>query len=432
MSDQLSARDAACVWHPYTQHGLEPDPLPIASAEGAVLKTSDGRELIDAISSWWAILHGHCHPRLSAAVASQSATLDHVLFAGATHEPAVALAEALVDVAPPGLSRVFYSDNGSTAVEVAMKMTYQRWAHEGHPERSLFIALEGSYHGDTFGAMSIGDPDPFFAPFAPLLFESLRVPPDPQALADALAREGDRVCAVIIEPLVQGAAGMAMHGEEFVRATRALCDQHAIPLIADEVMTGFGRTGAMFACERAGIAPDVLCLSKGLTGGVLPLSATLTTQPMYEAFVADDRLRAFFHGHTFTAHPAGCAVALASLQLAQENNTPQLLDGIGARIEAGVRHLAESAAVRDVRRTGGIVAVELNPAPNDRAGYAAGIALRLRAAAIDRGVLLRPLGQVIYAMPPACTSDAQCDRIAAVMSDLVDVASEHASSGSAR
>lgn len=425
MSRSLNERDAAHVWHPYTQHGLEPDPLPIASAEGAVLKTADGRELIDAISSWWAILHGHGHPRLRAAIDRQAATLDHVLFAGATHEPAVALAESLVEVTPPGLSRVFYSDNGSTAVEVALKMTYQRWVHEGQPQRSLFIALEGSYHGDTFGAMSVGDPDPFFAPFAPLLFDVRRVPPDAEKLAAVLEQESARVCAVLIEPLVQGAAGMVMHGEDFVRATRRLCDDHRVPLIADEVMTGFGRTGALFACERAGIAPDVLCLSKGLTGGVLPLAATLTTDLIYRAFVAEDRMRSFFHGHTFTAHPIGCAVSLASLELVRENDVPQRLGSIGARIERGVRHLADHPAVRDVRRTGGVVAVELEPLPRERTGYTAEIALRLRAAAIERGVLLRPLGPVIYAMPPACTSEAQSDRIAEVMAELVELADEH-------
>jgi len=414
----LVARDLACLWHPYTQHGADGPPLPVARARGALLELADGRVLIDAISSWWATLHGHGHPALAEAVARQARELDHVLFAGATHAPAVELAEALLAAAPAGLSRVFYSDDGSTAVEVALKIAYQRWVHAGEPERTVFVALAGGYHGDTFGAMAVGDPDPFFRAFAPLLFEARRVPPEGGALEAALAELGGRACAVIVEPLVQGAAGMRMHTPAFLRAARAACDRHGVPLIADEVMTGFGRTGALFACAKAGIAPDLLCLAKGLTGGVLPLAVTLATEALYEAFLSPERGKAFFHGHTFTASPLGCAAALASLRLVREEDTPARLDALGARIETALADLRGDVRVLDLRRTGGIVALELRPPPGDRAGYLAALGPRLRAAAVERGVLLRPLGNVLYAMPPSCTTAAEADAIAAAMREL--------------
>ncbi|MCZ6596614.1 MAG: adenosylmethionine--8-amino-7-oxononanoate transaminase [Planctomycetota bacterium] len=416
---ELISRDAAHLWHPYTQHGLEAAPLPIARAKDAVLTLADGRELIDAISSWWATLHGHGNPVLIEAMERQARELDHAIFAGATHEPAVALAEAVLDVAPAGLARVFYSDDGSTAVEVALKMAYQRWVHAGEPQRTVFVALEGGYHGDTFGAMAVGEPAPFFETFEPLLFEVRRVTPDEESLHRALEELGERACAVILEPLVQGAAGMVMHEPGFLRAARGLCDQSGLPLIVDEVMTGFGRTGSLFACEKAGVTPDLMCLAKGLTGGMLPLAATLATEEIYAAFLSTDRSKAFFHGHTFTAHPIGCAVGLASLGLVRANDVPARLDAIGRRIEEGLRDVADGERVRDLRRTGGIVALELAPPKGDRTGYLANLSLRLRAEAIERGVLLRPLGNVLYAMPPACTTDEQCDTIGQVMGELV-------------
>ncbi len=415
----LLARDARRVWHPYTQHGAEAAPLAVVAARGSLLVLADGRELVDGISSWWTCLHGHGHPRLVAAAERQARQLDHVLFAGATHAPAVRLAEQLLAVAPPGLSRVFYSDNGSTAVEVALKMVVQAWVHAGEAQRTVFVALEGSYHGDTFGAMAVSDPEPFFEPFRPLLFEVRRVPPVATALEAALDELGQRAAGVVIEPLVQGAAGMRMHPAAFVRAARAACDARDLPLVADEVMTGFGRTGALFACAKAGVSPDLMCLAKGLTSGMLPLAATLTTERLFEAFLSSDRSRFFPHGHSMTANPIGCAVALESLSLCREEATPDRLDGIGRRIEAGVAEVAETERVLALRRTGGIVALELRPPAGDRPGYLADLVPRLRAAAIERGVLLRPLGNVLYALPPACTTDAQCDQIAATMVALV-------------
>ena len=409
MSD-LPARDRRHLWHPYTQHGLEPDPLPVVGASGALLKLDDGRELIDGISSWWTCLHGHGHPRLVEAMATQAARLDHVLFAGCTHPPAVELAEALLEVVPAGLERVFYSDNGSTAVEVALKMVFQRWVHRGQPERRVFVALEGAYHGDTFGAMAVGERAPFFTPFEPLLFEVRHVAPRAEALEAALAELGERAAGVILEPRVQGAAGMVMHSAGFVRAVRAACDRTGVPMIADEVMTGFGRTGELFATVGAGVSPDVLCLAKGLTGGTFPLSATLATEAMFDAFVSEDRGKAFFHGHSFTAHPVGCAVALASLALCRQDGVPERLDHVGRRVEAGLD-------MPGVRRTGGIVAVDLESPAGDP-GYLSTLGPRLRAGAIERGVLLRPLGNVLYALPPACTSAAECDTIASTMNAL--------------
>lgn len=420
MSD-LIARDLDCLWHPYTQHGVEPEPLAVARAHGAILELEDGRTLIDGISSWWATLHGHGHPALVEAMARQAAQLDHVLFAGTTHAPAVELSEALLRVAPPGLSRVFFSDNGSTAVEVALKMAYQRWVLADQPQRTVFLALEGGYHGDTFGAMAVGDPDPFFQAFEPLLFEVRRVAPQAEALSAALLEVGERLCGMILEPLVQGAAGMKMHGPEFLRAAREGCDRAGVPLIADEVMTGFGRTGTLFACNQADITPDLLCLSKGLTGGTMPLAATLTTAQIYEAFRSTDRARAFFHGHTYTAHPIACAVALASLELTLTHDVPQRLATLGERIEDALGDLRDHERVQELRRCGGIVALELAPPPGDEGGYLADMAPRLRKAAIERGVLLRPLGNVLYAMPPACTSEEESVKIAQAMRELVEL-----------
>lgn len=417
--DSLSARDARVLWHPYTQHGLEPEALPVASAHGSLLVLEDGRELIDGISSWWTSLHGHGHPRLVAAFTEQAARLDHVLFAGCTHEPAVRLAEGLVELAPKGLRRVFFSDDGSTAVEVALKIALQHHRACGFPERRVFVALEGAYHGDTFGAMAVGERAPFFTPFEELLFEVRHVPVDADAIEAALDELGGRAAGVILEPLVQGAGGMRMHAPELLRRVRAACDAARVPWIADEVMTGFGRTGRLFACDHAGVAPDLMCLAKGLTGGVFPLSATLASEELFQSFVSEDRGRTLFHGHSFTASPIGCAVGLASLALTLENDVPACLDRIGTRIEARLRaQLGDRAAAMDLRRTGGIVALDL-PA-RGTAGYLAERAPELRRRAIAAGVLLRPLGDVLYALPPASTDETQCDRIADVLGELCE------------
>ncbi len=417
-TDDLVGRDARAVWHPFTQHATDDAPLAVVGAAGAELSLADGRVVIDAISSWWSCLHGHGRPEITRAIAAQAARLDHVLFAGATHEPAVRVAERLLAIAPKGLARVFFSDDGSTSVEVAAKMAVQFHAHRGESNRTTFVVLDGGYHGDTVGAMSLGDPEPFFRAFRPLLFPSRRVAIDPRAVDAALADLGVRAAGVVLEPLVQGAGGMRMHSAEFVRAVRDACTRHGVPLVLDEVMTGFGRTGSTFACSQAGVTPDFLCVAKGLTGGMLPLAATLTTDAVFEAFWSNDRARAFFHGHTFTANPIACAAAIASLDLMERERTPERLASIGGRIEARLRSAALAPeCAESLRRTGGIVAFDL-VVRDGSAGYLADVGRRARRVALDRGVLLRPLGNVVYAMPPACTTEAQCEAIAAAMIEI--------------
>ena len=415
----LPQRDSRVAWHPYTQHGVEVAPLPVVGARGAWLELADGRRILDAISSWWATLHGHSEPALVEAMHAQARRLDHVLFAGATHEPAVELAEGLLEVAPEGLSRVFYSDDGSTAVEAGMKMVLQSWVHRSQPERRVFVALEGAYHGDTFGAMAAGDPDPFFTAFAPLFFEVRRVPADAAMLSQVLDELGGRAAGFLLEPLLQGAAGMRVMSEEFVRQARALCTDHGVPLIADEVMTGFGRTGSLFACGRVGISPDVMCLAKGITGGMLPLAATLATEELFSCFLHHQRSKFFPHGHTFTANPIACAVGVASLKLARERDVPRQLDDIGRAVYEQLARLRGAPGVRDIRHLGGMAALDL-VVPADDAGYLSSLAPELRRKAIERGVLLRPLGDVLYALPPACTTLEEAQQIGAAMRGLVE------------
>lgn len=409
--------DAAHCWHPYTQHGIAPTPLPIVGAEGSWLTLADGTRMLDAIASWWCCLHGHGRRELVDALTGQATRLDHVLFAGCSHEPASRLASKLSEVAPPGLKRVFFSDNGSTAVEVALKAAYQAAVRRGEAHRTTYIALEGGYHGDTFGAMAVGDPDPFFLDYAPLMFKVARAPRDADALSEVLAEVGDQAAAFIIEPAVQGAAGMRPIPDHLLLTARQLCDRYGVTLIADEVFTGFGRTGSLFACERAGVTPDALCLSKGLTSGMLPLSATLFPESTFDVFRSSDRSHMFFHGHTFTANPLACTVALASLELVRVENTPAKLSRIGGWIEASLEPLTEREDV-SIRRIGGIVAVELDAKDG---GYLSDIAPRLGEACLKHSpdVLLRPLGNVIYAVPPASTTEADCALIASRMRELV-------------
>ncbi|MDF1699826.1 MAG: adenosylmethionine--8-amino-7-oxononanoate transaminase [Planctomycetota bacterium] len=420
MSAPWWERDGDVCWHPYTQHGVEETLLPVTGAQGAWLELADGRRMLDAVSSWWACLHGHGHPRLVEAIATQAATLDHVLFAGCTHEPAVRLAERLAAAAPAGLTRTFFSDDGSTAVEVALKACYSAAARRGEKERTLFVALEGGYHGDTFGAMAVGDPDPFFDEFGSLLFRVVRAPPDAAALEALMAEHGAQTAALILEPIVQGAAGMQSVAPDVVRAARRLCDEHGAFLVADEVMTGFGRTGTLFACEQAGISPDALCLSKGLTGGMLPLSATLFTESIFEAFRSEDRGRMFFHGHTYTGHAIGCAVALASLDVVEADDTPARFEAIGARVSARLDALLPDDGSVQRRRFGGIVVVELD----GDGGYLDAAGPRLKAACRTHApdVLLRPLGSVLYSLPPACTTMEECDLIAERMAAVLTAA----------
>jgi adenosylmethionine-8-amino-7-oxononanoate aminotransferase len=412
---ELKPRDRAAVWHPYTSLADPVDPLPVVAAEREFLHLADGRTLIDAISSWWTILHGHRHPPLVAALTRAANTLDHVLFAGVTHPPAIELAELMLASVPWRGGRVFYSDNGSTAVEVALKMAYQFWCHRGEPRRTLFVGFENGYHGDTFGAMAVGRDPLFFGTFEPLLFRALQVPVSAERVDAVLSEHTGKVAAVILEPLVQGAGGMRMYSPEELRDIFEVTKRHGVLFIADEVMIGC-RTGRIWAHTLTGIAPDLMCAAKTLAGGMLPLAATLASPEVVAAFDTPDRAKTFFHGHSFTANPLACAVAVANWKLLADDEWK----ANAARIEAFWRNhllpLRDRAGVKDVRIRGTIAAVELD-VPG---GYLADIGPRIRAMAVDRGVLLRPLGSVVYAMPPLCTSDESLARIAEAMRAAVE------------
>jgi adenosylmethionine-8-amino-7-oxononanoate aminotransferase len=378
--------------------------VPIARASGSWLYRPDGTRILDAISSWWVTTHGHCRPEIVRAIAAQAGALDQVIFAGFTHEPAAQLARALVDRLPPGLSKVFFSDNGSTAVEVAIKLSVQSFANAGTPRR-LIAALDHAYHGDTFGAMAAGARGVFTHMYEPLLFEVARLPEpsegDTLAALDALiAARGHELAAVIVEPLILGAGGMRVWDASVLRAIRERTAAAGVHLIADEVMTGFGRTGPMFACERAEVRPDLICLSKGITGGVLPLGATAATEAIFDAFRSTDRRKTFFHGHSYTANPIACAAALASLALFDEASTNDR-----HRIErAHARHLADLRTVRGVkavRQLGTVAAVELEA----KDGYLSEVGRELAAFSLEQGVLIRPLGNVAYCLPPYGITD---------------------------
>ena len=432
----FAQRDLAVLWHPCTQmrdHEALP-PIPVAHAEGAWLTDFDGNRYLDAVGSWWVNLFGHRHPRIVDGIRAQLDTLDHVLLAGFSHEPAVRLAEELVAITPPGLERVFYADNGSSAIEVALKMSLHCWRNRGE-SRTRFVALTGGYHGETLGALSITDLGLYREPYRPLLVEPLWAPSpdaflaDPGESAEAFAqrrlldmrelleRHTGEVSAVILEPLVQCAGGMRLHHPSYLSGLRSLCDEFRVHLIADEIAVGFGRTGTLFACEQAGIQPDLLCLSKGLTGGFLPLCAVLATQAIYDGFLDDSRERAFLHSHSYSGNPLACAAALASLDILEG-------DGVLARNRATAAKMAALAApfrahptVAEVRQAGMVVAIELHPdTGNDEDGHAVEIAgrrgLRMYRAALEAGVLLRPLGDVLYWMPPYCIDDAQLELLA--------------------
>jgi len=406
----LSDRDRDVLWHPYTQALTAPAPIPIVRAEGVWLYTEDGRRILDGISSWWVNIHGHSHPKLNAALAKQAGELEHVVFAGCTHRPAVELAERLLEILPTGLARVFYSDNGSTAVEVALKLAVQYWINRGEPQRKTIVTLHNAYHGDTVGAMSASEDSVFTRAFSNLLFPVERVR-DLEEMERCLQTHS--VAAVMIEPMLQGAGGMAVWSAEFVAGVRRLCDRYGTLMIADEVLTGFGRTGKMFACEHAAIAPDIVCLSKGLTAGYLPLGVTATTTAVYDAFLSDDRSKTFFHGHSYTANPLACAVAIASLDLFREEATLAKVTRLEHQLRAGFEPLR---AAGDVRVIGGVAAVELM---SHKPGYLDQIGPRLATAFLARGLLLRPLGNVVYFMPPYCISESETawalDQIAAVL-----------------
>ncbi len=408
----------SAIWHPFTQHGLN-DPIPlIERAEGATLFAKDGRRIIDAISSWWVTTHGHCHPPIMQAIAEQAGKLDQLIFAGFTHEPAEAVAEGLRAIMPPSLTRVFFSDSGSTAVEVALKMALGFWNHTagaGRAPRSQIVVMEHSYHGDTIGAMSVGERGVFNQPYDPLLFDVTSIPfpcqgsgGDPQPTLDALETAcADGAAALIVEPLVLGAGGMKFYSPEVLAAMRAICTRHGTLFIADEVMTGWGRTGTLLACEQADVVPDILCLSKGLTGGAIPLAVTMASEPIYEAHLSTDRAKMFFHSSSYTANPIACAAAAANLAIWRDEPVLERVKRLEDRLAQRVEALAGQRAIRGARVRGGIAAFELG----EGEGYMAGDVPAMMRHCLSRGVLLRPLGSTIYAMPPFCITENELDRV---------------------
>jgi adenosylmethionine---8-amino-7-oxononanoate aminotransferase len=419
-TEELTAADRRHLWHPFTQQQAwcEEEPPPVIDhAEGSSLYDTDGNVYIDGVSSLWCNVHGHRHPAIDAAISAQLARVAHSTMLGLSHETAIELAEKLVDVAPPGLTRVFYSDSGSTAVEVALKMAFQWWAQLGEPRRTGFICLENAYHGDTIGAVSVGGIDLFHSLYSPLLFDSwpARVG-DADHLDHLLRQHSGEVAAVILEPLVQGAAGMLLQPDGYLRAVRECCDAHGVLLICDEVATGFGRTGTMFACQQEQIAPDLLCVGKGLTGGYLPLAATLTTERIYEGFLgAPDQARTFFHGHTYTGNPLACAAGIATLETFERERT---LEALRPKIELLSRLLDHRIAVLPgvaaVRQRGFMVGIELIDQPaNARLGHKVVLAAR------RRGAIIRPLGDVVVLMPPLSISDAELRRLVAITATAI-------------
>ncbi|MBX7534803.1 adenosylmethionine--8-amino-7-oxononanoate transaminase [Qipengyuania sp. GH1] len=399
------------VWHPFTQHGLG-DPIPqIERAEGAALYTADKRRIVDAISSWWVTTHGHCHPRIAAAIAEQAGKLDQMIFAGWKHEPAEQLALELRRILPDQLSRVFFSDSGSTAVEVALKMALGFWKHQWE-ERSRIVVMEHSYHGDTIGAMSVGARGVFNAAYAPMLFDVGRVPfpgDDPQPTYDALEREcAGGAAAFIVEPLVLGAGGMLMYSPSVLTEMRRICARYDTLFIADEVMTAWGRTGTLTACEQADVVPDMMCLSKGLTGGSMPLAVTMASEPIWAAHYSNDRTRTFYHSSSYTANPIACAAANANLAIWREEPVMERIDGLCARQEAHLSALSGHPAVRNGRRCGTIAALEMGDAAGS---YLSDLGPRLLRRFRDADLLLRPLGNTVYVMPPYCIDDADLDRV---------------------
>lgn len=410
------------VWHPFTQHGLNEPITRVTCAEGAVLVTADGRRIIDAISSWWVTTHGHCHPRIMAAIAEQAVRLDQIIFAGWTHEPAEALARGLVDMMPAPLAHVFFSDSGSTSVEVALKMALGFWRNTARP-RSRITVMAQSYHGDTIGAMSVGARGVFNRAYAPLLFD-VDTLPFPDAGAElrtleaftALCRAPAPPAALIVEPLVLGAGGMRIYTPQLLAELRAIASTHDVLFIADEVMTGWGRTGTLLACEQAGVVPDILCLSKGLTGGAMPLAVTLATPAIFDAHSSADREQMFFHSSSYTANPLACAAANANLTIWREEPVLARVAALAGRQAAWLRAISTLSGVTNARQIGTITAFELGSGASN---YLADIGPRLLAFFQERNVLLRPLGNTIYVMPPYCIADEELRQVYGVIEEAI-------------
>ena len=410
------------IWYPFTQAKTSPEPLKVKSASGIWIELEDGRKIMDCISSWWVNIHGHSHPKIAEAIYNQAQELEQVIFAGFTHEPAEQLAEKLIQKLPEGLNRVFYSDNGSTAVEVGLKMAYQYWVNQNQ-QRQKFIAFEGAYHGDTFGAMSVGSRSIFSQVFSNMLFE-VDFLPFPETyinysdveekeeqvltiLKEKLSQNPQQYAGIIIEPLVQGAGGMRMCRPEFIRNLKKLVEQFDTLLIFDEVMTGFGRTGNWFGCIKSQVTPDIICLSKGITGGFLPLSVTICSEKIYDTFYSDDPIKTLYHGHSYTANPLGCAAGLASLKLMVENQPK--FSSMEAKHLQHFEILRGNPKIEKLRVTGTIAA--MNIVNKQESGYLNKVGLVIREKALEKGLLLRPLGNVLYIMAPYCITDEELSEV---------------------
>jgi adenosylmethionine---8-amino-7-oxononanoate aminotransferase len=438
-------RDLAALWHPCTQMKDHEDfpIIPIKKGQGVWLEDFEGKRYLDAISSWWVNLFGHNNPHISSALKDQLDTLEHVIFAGFSHEPGIRLAEALIAATPIGLDRVFYADNGSAAVEVALKMSFHYWRNLGQPQKTKFITLENSYHGETLGALAVGNVALYKETYGPLLMEVITVPgpdcyhrePD-ESWADysarrfalmqqALDEHADAVCAVIVEPLVQCAGNMRMYDPVYLKLLREACDKHNVHLIADEIAVGFGRTGTLFACEQANISPDFMCLSKGLTGGYLPLSAVLTTNTVYQAFYDDyQKLTAFLHSHSYTGNALACRAALATLTLFKEDSVISQNQQLALLLQQAAERFHDHPNVAEVRQCGLILAVELvqNKATRLPFPWQERRGLRIHRHALGKGVLLRPLGNVVYFMPPYVITKDEIDLMMTVADAAINLA----------
>ena len=412
------------VWHPFTQHAVQPEPIAVASAQGAWLEAVDGRRIFDAISSWWVITHGHRHPHIVQAIKDQAGRLDQVIFAGFTHAPAEKLAQRLIEITPPGLDYVFFSDSGSTSVEVALKMALGFWQNRSET-RSRILALEGAYHGDTIGGMSVGERGVFNAPYDPLLFDVERIPfpaaGREQATLDALtaACRNAGIAALIVEPLVLGAGGMLIYPPWVLAEMKRICEAQGVLLIADEVMTGWGRTGTRFGCEQADVIPDIACYSKGLTGGSLPLAVTLCRADIFDAHYSTDRSKTFFHSSSYTANPIACAAACANLEIWDREPVMDRIAALAKAQTKGLDRFREDRRFTNVRQIGTIAALDI--ATID-AGYLAGIGPRLYNEFLARGLLVRPLGNTIYLMPPYCTTADELDLVFAAIGGMAGLA----------
>jgi adenosylmethionine-8-amino-7-oxononanoate aminotransferase len=428
-------KSALQIWHPFTNRALDPAPLMVQHAEGAYLHINDGRKIIDAISSWWVNLHGHANPRIGAAIAAQARKLEHVILAGFSHEAAEELAERLRKWVPAPLTHMFFSDDGSTAVEVALKMAVQYFRNSGHAEKTEIVALAHGYHGDTAGAMSVSDESPFTEPFRSMRYpvhrvhsaycyrcpvglkrESCHIECAAQ-LEALLAERSDRIAAVIVEPLLQGAGGMIVHPVEFLQRVRELCSKQDVLLIADEVLTGFGRAGKMFACDLANVVPDLMCLSKGLTGGFMAMGVTLCTDRVEAAFRSENRMHTFYHGHSYTGNALACAAANENLRIFEEEGVFDRIATIGKINGERLAHLREMHQVGDARQLATIGVIELLA---EDPGYLSAMRPKLYGFFLERGVLLRPLGNVVYVLPPYVIEPEELHRVYDVIGEAVE------------